>query len=81
MLWRITACTSLSNLFTSITGAMLVLFALRLGLDPAQLGLAFGVGAIGGLLGALVVTTGHGLGRRGTHHPAVHARLDAGRRS
>jgi len=56
LLWRITACTSLSNLFTSISGAMLVLFALRLGLDPAQLGLGFGVGAVGGLAGALVVT-------------------------
>lgn len=56
LLWRITACTSLSNLFTSISGAMLVLFALRLGLDPAQLGVGFGVGAVGGLAGALVVT-------------------------
>ncbi len=56
LLWRITACTSLSNLFSSISGAMLVLYALRLGLDPAQLGLGFGIGAVGGLLGALVVT-------------------------
>jgi MFS family permease len=56
LLWRITACTSLSNLFSSISGAMLVLYALRLGLDPAQLGLGFGIGAVGGLFGALVVT-------------------------
>lgn len=56
LLWRITACTSLANLFSSISGAMLVLYALRLGVDEAQLGLAFGIGAIGGLLGALVVT-------------------------
>jgi MFS family permease len=56
LLWRITACTSLANLFSSISGAMLVLYALRLGLDPGQLGIGFGIGAVGGLLGALVVT-------------------------
>ena len=56
LLWRITACTSLANLFSSISGALLVLYALRLGLDAAQLGLAFGIGAVGGLLGALAVT-------------------------
>jgi MFS family permease len=56
LLWRITACTSLSNLFNSIAGAMVVLFTLRLGLDPAQLGLGFGIGAVGGLAGALLVT-------------------------
>jgi MFS family permease len=56
LLWRITACTSLSNLFSSIAGAMLVLFALRLGLDPAQVGLGFGVGAVGGLTAALLIT-------------------------
>ena len=54
LLWRITACTGISNLFGSITGAMFVLFALRdLGLSPGQLGLTFGVGAVGGLVGAL----------------------------
>ncbi|MET0997581.1 MAG: MFS transporter [Marmoricola sp.] len=56
LLWRITACTSLSNFFSSVSGAMLVLFALRIGLDEGQLGLGFGVGAVGGLLGALVAT-------------------------
>lgn len=56
LLWRITACTSLANLFSSISGAMIVLYALRLGLDEGQLGLAFGIGAVGGLLGALVAT-------------------------
>jgi MFS family permease len=56
LLWRITACTSLANLFSSISGAIMVLYALRLGLDEAQLGLGFGIGAVGGLLGALVVT-------------------------
>jgi MFS family permease len=56
LLWRITACTSISNLFSSISGAMFVLFALRLGLNEAQLGLGFGIGAVGGLLGALTIT-------------------------
>ena len=54
LLWRITACTAISNLFSAATGALLVLFALReLGLTEAQLGLALGIGAAGGLLGAL----------------------------
>lgn len=54
LLWRITVCTSASNLFSSMSGALLVLFALReLGLDEGQLGLAMGLGAGGGLLGAL----------------------------
>lgn len=54
LLWRITACTATSNLFSSMTGTLLVLFALReLGLSEAQLGLAMGLGAGGGLLGAL----------------------------
>ncbi len=57
LLLRITACTSLGNLFNSMTGALLVLFALRqLGLDAGQLGLAMGVGSVGGLLGALSTT-------------------------
>ena len=53
LLWRITACTSLSNLFSSMTGALLVLYALRtLDLDEGS-GLALGIGSVGGLLGAL----------------------------
>ena len=35
---------------------MLVLYALRLGLDEGQLGIGFAIGAVGGLLGALVTT-------------------------
>ena len=55
LLWRITACTSLSNLCSSMAGAMLVLFALKnLGLEEGHLGIAFALGAVGGLLGALV---------------------------
>ncbi len=57
LLWRITASTSLGNFFTAMTGALLVLFALEeLGLDAGQLGLAMGIGSVGGLLGALSAT-------------------------
>jgi MFS family permease len=56
LLWRITSTTALANLFSSISGALLVLYALRLGLDAGMLGLGFGIGAVGGLLGALVTT-------------------------
>ena len=67
LLWRITACTAISNLFSAATGALLVLFALReLGLTEAELGLAMGVGAAGGLLGALAT-------------PALTRRLGEGR--
>ncbi len=57
LLLRITACTSISNLFSSMSGALLVLFALQdLGLEESDLGVVFGLGAVGGLLGALVAT-------------------------
>ncbi len=55
LLRRIVACTSLSNLFGSMTGALMVLFVLRqLGLTPAELGLVYSAASVGGLLGALV---------------------------
>ncbi|WP_030485121.1 MFS transporter [Nocardioides aequoreus] len=54
LLRRIVACTASSNLLSSMTGAMLVIYCLQdLGLDEAQMGLAMGLGAAGGLLGAL----------------------------
>jgi predicted MFS family arabinose efflux permease len=57
LLWRITACTSIGNFFTSLSGALMVLFALReLDLDPEHLGLAYGIGSAGGLLAALLAT-------------------------
>ena len=57
LLWRITSCTALGNLFNSMTSALLVLFALReLDLDEGHIGLAMGLGAVGGLLGALCAT-------------------------
>lgn len=56
LLVRITATTAIGNFFGAITGALVVLFALRdLGLDEAALGLVLSVSAVGGLLGALVV--------------------------
>jgi hypothetical protein len=55
LLWRITACTGTCNLFSSMSGVLLVLFALReLDLDEGHLGLAMGLGAGGGLVGALL---------------------------
>ena len=55
LLRRIVATTAISNLFGSIAAALLVLYAIRdLGLGAAQLGVAFSVGAIGGLIGAVV---------------------------
>jgi len=54
LLARITACTGIGNFFSSATGAMLVIFCLNdLHLDAGQLGIAMGLGAVGGLLGAL----------------------------
>jgi predicted MFS family arabinose efflux permease len=46
-------CAATINFFNLIGTALLVLFATRnLGLSPATIGIAFGVGAAGGLLGA-----------------------------
>jgi MFS family permease len=54
LLSRIAACTSISNLFSSIGNALLVLFLLRsLQLSTSAVGLTFTLMAIGGLLGAL----------------------------
>lgn len=54
LLRRIVACTGLSNMFSAVAGALLVIYALRiLGMDEAGLGLVFSGGAVGGLLGAL----------------------------
>lgn len=54
LLWRITACTGTSNFFSSMTGALLVLYSLRdLDLDEGNIGVAMGLGAVGGLVGAL----------------------------
>jgi MFS family permease len=48
-------CTTTINFFTFIAQALLILYASRtLGLSDAVIGLALGVGAAGGLLGAVV---------------------------
>jgi predicted MFS family arabinose efflux permease len=60
-LWRhpymsasLRCCTCL-NFFSFVVNALLVLFASRhLGLSPAAIGLAFGLGALGGLVGAVL---------------------------
>ena len=48
-------CATTLNFFTFIAQALLVLFASRtLGLSAGVIGLAFGIGALGGLLGAVM---------------------------
>lgn len=46
-------CSTLVNLFSFAATAVVILFASRsLGLNPGQIGLAYGIGAVGGLVGA-----------------------------
>jgi MFS family permease len=55
ILRAIAACTSTSNLSTSIAFAAFIIFLTRdLGLDAARIGLIFALGNIGGLVGALI---------------------------
>jgi MFS family permease len=52
----IAACTGTSNFFSSVLFAILVLYAVRnLHLSAFEIGLVFGVGSFGSILGALVV--------------------------
>lgn len=54
LLRRIVACTSLGNLFGSMTAALFVLFVLRdLDLSTGFVGIVFSASAVGGLVGAL----------------------------
>ena len=56
LLRSIAACTSTFNLFFSIATAMEIVFFVRtLNMSPGIIGLFFSVGAVGGLIGALVV--------------------------
>jgi MFS family permease len=61
------ACATTVNFFTFMSAALIVLFASRtLGLSPGAIGLAFGIGATGSLVGALVaprLSARFGLGR------------------
>ena len=75
LLWRITACTSLANLFSSISGALLVLYALRLGLDEAQLGPRLRHRSGRWTARRAGRHPPDGVGRRGSHHPALDVRL------
>ena len=55
LLWHIAGCTGTSNLFSSMVGAVFVLYLSRqLGLTPETLGLIFAAGAPGFLIGALI---------------------------
>ena len=55
LLRRIVTCTSLGNFAGSISGALLVIYALRvLGLTAATLGLVFSAASVGGILGAVL---------------------------
>lgn len=57
LLSRIAACTSLSNFFSSIGAALIILYMVRdLRLEPGVIGLVFSAGAVGGLLGAVAAT-------------------------
>jgi MFS family permease len=57
LLRSIAMCTGSSNLFSAISGSMvIVLFARDLRLSAGTIGLIFSAGAIGGLLGALSAT-------------------------
>ena len=55
LLRRIVACTGIANMFSAVTSALVVIYALReLGLDEAAYGTVLSAGAIGGLLGAAI---------------------------
>jgi MFS family permease len=63
----IAACTATSNFFGNVAAATLIVYAVRvLELSPAQIGLAYGLGNLGALGGALVadrIRRALGLGR------------------
>ncbi|MDA8236422.1 MAG: MFS transporter [Chloroflexi bacterium] len=51
----IAACTATANLFGNVTGAVLLVYAVReLGMSAESIGLALSIGATGALLGALL---------------------------
>ncbi len=55
LLRRIVACTAIGNLFSALSGALVVIYALRvLGLDEAAYGTVLSASAVGGLLGAVL---------------------------
>jgi Na+/melibiose symporter-like transporter len=57
LLVRITACTSISNLFSGVLQALFVLYVLRgLGLGTQVVGVVWALGAVGGLVGAVAAS-------------------------
>ncbi len=69
LLRSIAACTGISNFFSNIGFAILVLYLIReLAFTPAELGLAFSVGSIGFLIGAVFANR---IGRRLGVGPAI----------
>lgn len=69
ILRRIVGCTATSNLGSNIVFAVaLIFFYRRLRLSPAQVGIIFGVGSVGGVLGAAVSAT---IARRLTVGPTI----------
>ncbi|MGI8553664.1 MAG: MFS transporter [Dehalococcoidia bacterium] len=67
LLRAIAGCTATSNLFSFMMQAVLILYVTReLGMSPALIGIIFGVGSVGALLGSLLaghVARRFGLGR------------------
>lgn len=66
LLWSLAGCTGTANFFSSLTGAVYVLYFIHgLHFRGALVGVVFGVGAIGGLVGAVAaprITRKLGLG-------------------
>ncbi len=55
VLRKIAACTGTANLFGSMAGALQIIFLVRvLGVRPAEAGLLFSLGSLGGILGGVL---------------------------
>ena len=55
LLRPIAACTSISNLFSTMTFAVIIVFGVReLHMSPGRIGLTFSLGTVGALLGAVL---------------------------
>ncbi|HUD38864.1 MAG TPA: MFS transporter [Streptosporangiaceae bacterium] len=55
VLRKIAACTGTANLFGAMSGALEILFLVRVvHIKPAEIGLLFGIGSLGGVLGGVL---------------------------
>ena len=55
VLRKIAACTATANLFGSMSGAIEILFLVRIvHISPAEVGLLFSIGSVGGILGGVL---------------------------